>query len=94
VRVFFVVVIMVYVFQAVVDDVISFISSIDGNIQLPTQNTNKNNTAKLAEELRERITKDIGENCNYFSCTSDLWSSHTMDAFMALTLQLIPRIKN
>jgi hypothetical protein len=49
-------------------------------IQIPTQNTNKK-IAKLAEELRERIKKDIDENCNYVSCTSDM--------FMALILHFL-----
>ena len=35
------------------------------------------------------MKKLLSENCDYFSGTSDLWSSKSMDPFMAFTLHFL-----
>ena len=36
--------------------------------------------------LREKIVKKIDEEVKFFTVTTDIWSSRTMESFMALTL--------
>jgi len=39
--------------------------------------------------MKEAIKKDISVNCSFFSSTSDMWSSRTVKAFMALTIHFL-----
>jgi len=44
---------------------------------------------KEADKMKEAIKKDISVNCSFFSSTSDMWSSRTVKAFMALTIHFL-----
>ena len=39
--------------------------------------------------MKEVIKKIISVNCSIFSSTSDMWSSRTMKAFMAVTIHFL-----
>ena len=39
--------------------------------------------------MKKSIKRDIQLNCTYFSSTSDMWSSRTMKAFMALMIHFL-----
>lgn len=52
---------------------------------------------ELADSLRKKIRFRIGDACGPFSCTSDMWTSQSMQAYMALTPHYITadfKIKN
>ena len=67
-------------------DLITFATSVSGNLMLPSRNTNRKNLLLEVTRVKEVVKKDIAAHCLYFSSTSDMWSSRTMKAFMALTI--------
>ena len=75
--------------DTVLQEMITFATSVSGNLPLPSRNTNRNNLMKEANELINKIRNDIEANCTDFSTTSDMWSSRTMKSFMALTLHFL-----
>lgn len=70
-------------------EVIDFATIIDGKLKLPSRTTNKRRIDELADQTRDRMMKVLSKSCDYFSSTSDMWSSKNMDAFMAFTLHFI-----
>ena len=68
---------------------IDFATQVDGSLKLPSRNTNKARIDDLADDLRLKIRTLLSQKCLYYSSTSDLWSSRTMDAFMAFTLHFL-----
>ena len=70
-------------------DMINFATSIYGFLKLPSRMTNKRRIDELADKTRTKMKKLLSENCDYFSGTSDLWSSKSMDSFMAFTLHFL-----
>jgi len=70
-------------------DLIDFAQSTPGKLKLPSRQTNAREINLLADEIRGKIMKMLSGNCKSFSCTSDLWSSRTMNAFMAFTLHFL-----
>ena len=70
-------------------EVITFATSMSGHLTLPSRNTNRKNLMEEADKMKEVIKEDISVNCSFFSSTSDMWSSRTMKAFMAVTIQFL-----
>jgi len=57
-----------------------------GNLTLPSRNTNRKNVMEEADKMKEVIKKYFSVNCSFFSSTTDMWSSRTMKALLALTI--------
>jgi hypothetical protein len=70
-------------------ELVQFASNDHGELKLPSRNTNKKNVIHEAKVLKQAIRNDMKINCSYFACTSDMWSSTQMKAFMALTLHFL-----
>ena len=72
-------------------EVINHANATSGSLSLPSRNLNRENVMKVYEFSKTKL-KDLlkrrGE-VHYFSCTSDLWSSRTMEAFLALTIHYL-----
>lgn len=64
---------------------------VHGDLRLPSRNTNQQNVVKEAKAVEDAIVKDIKANCSTFSVTTDMWSSRTMKAFMALTINYLTK---
>ena len=75
--------------DAELQSIIDIATQVDGSSKFPPRNTNKGNVDKIANEIRLKMRTVIAEKCHYFSSTSDLWSSRTMDAFMAFTVHFL-----
>lgn len=70
-------------------EIITFASSTNGKLELPSRNTNRKVLMNEYAELKATIEDDIRKNCLYFSATTDMWSSRSMAAFMAVTLHFL-----
>lgn len=44
---------------------------------------------RLYTETREAVMEQLSGPNKYFSCTTDLWTSRAMDAYMTITMQMI-----
>ena len=75
--------------DALLQEAFTFATSVSGNLSLPSRNTNRNNILREASQMKKSIKHNIQLNCTYFSSTSDMWSSQTMKAFMALTIHFL-----
>ena len=64
-------------------------TSIKGTLNLPSRSLNRSNVMKIAEWMENEIRTQIHREMNYFSTTTDLWSSRRMTALMALTLHYL-----
>lgn len=75
--------------DAMLQEMIYFANSCSGALTLPTRNTNRTYIMEEYVNLKAKVESDIKNNCFYFCTTSDMWSSRTMKAFMALTLHYL-----
>jgi len=61
----------------------------NGKLSLPSRNLNKRNIMKIAEWMTNEIKIQIRREMNFYSTTTDLWSSRRMNALIALTLHYL-----
>lgn len=66
--------------------VCDFAISVDGRLKLPSRNKVKKDIDELAIRLANRIKKELQKYCLLYALTSDLWSSRTMQALLAMTI--------
>ena len=66
-------------------EVIDFVSSVNGRLMLSSRNTNQKYVMQESKLVSERVANEIEKECLYFSCTTDMWSSRHRKSFMALT---------
>jgi len=79
---------------SIVDDeplqcMIDFACSQSGGLKLPTREETSERVKVVADELKRVIVEVLKDECDYFSMTTDLWSSRKRDAFMALTIHYL-----
>ena len=83
-------------FKAVEDNflqqMIDFASSTDGKLKLPSRNLNRENIIKLAEWIQMEMKNQIHREMDFFSTTTDMWSSRKMTSLMALTLHYLTEV--
>ena len=53
---------------------------------LPSRNKHQNQIMKLAEYIMQKVKHTVKKEMDYCSITADIWSSHVMQSFMAVTL--------
>ena len=61
----------------------------NGKLSLPSRNSNQRNIMKIAEWMTNEINIQIRREMNFYSTTTDLWSSRRMNALIALTLHYL-----
>jgi len=61
----------------------------NGKLSLPSRNLNQRNIMKIAEWMTNEIKIQIRREINFYSTTTDLWSSRRMNALIALTLHYL-----
>ncbi|XP_019858606.1 PREDICTED: zinc finger BED domain-containing protein 1-like [Amphimedon queenslandica] len=65
------------------------IRNLDPKYDLPSRKYFSNIAIpKMYGQLKDTVTKDL-ENIHHFSCTSDLWSSATMEPYISLTVHFV-----
>lgn len=77
--------------DGMLQEIIDFASNVSGALKLPSRNTNRKYVMEEYIELKTKVEKDIRDNCQYFCTTSDMWSSRTLKAFMALTVHYLTK---
>ena len=70
-------------------EIISFATHVNGELKLPSRNTNRKNVLGESKRVKELVRSDIEKNCSMFAATTDMWSSRNMKAFMALTVHFL-----
>lgn len=70
-------------------DFINYAIALQRKIDLPSRKLIRKNLMKLAVECFNRMNKEIKDRVDYFALTTDIWSSRTMQSFMALTLYAV-----
>lgn len=83
---------------ATVDDVgfkfyVKYLTETLGNISIhvPGRTKIRDNIVDIAEELRADLKEKIADNCDYYAVTTDIWTSRTMQGYVALTLHFLDR---
>ena len=69
--------------------VCDFAVLVDGRLNLPSRNKVKKDIDELAVKLASRMKDELQKYCLHYALTSNLWSSQTMQAFMAMTIHFL-----
>jgi len=76
---------------SIIDNGLNLFLTIFNTLPLPSRNLNRENVMRIYDfagtKLKE-LLQTKGE-VKFFSCTSDIWSSRTMEAFLALTIHYL-----
>jgi hypothetical protein len=66
-----------------------FLCRIRAQFSIPSRNKTRNQMMQLAEFVMKTIKRDLGNDMQFFSLTTDIWSSREMQSFLALTLHYV-----
>ena len=58
-------------------------------LTIPSRKTVRKNIMKIAKVVSKEMSKAIHDSVDYFALTTDIWSSLTMQSFMAITLHAL-----
>ena len=67
-------------------ELVQFLCNLNKEFSVPGRQKLRSQLVLFAEMLREKIVEKIDKDVKFFSATTDIWSSRTMESFMALTL--------
>ena len=67
-------------------DFVDFLCSLNRQFNVPSQKKVRNQLMVFGELVELKMKEIIKSDINYFSATTHIWSSRTMDSFMAITL--------
>ena len=65
---------------------VQFLCNLNKEFSVPGRQKLRSQLVLFAEMLREKIVEKIDKDVKFFSATTDIWNSRTMESFMALTL--------
>lgn len=68
-----------------------FLCLVRGQFKVPSRRKITKQTMDLADYLMKTVKNNLKSEMDYFSVTTDIWSSRLMQSFMALTLHYITR---
>ena len=66
-----------------------FLCQLRSRYSLPSRNKHRNQMMKLAECVMQKVKHTIKKEMDYYSMTTDIWSSRVMQSFMAVTLHYL-----
>ena len=72
-------------------ELIDLISQAGKGLKMPSRNTNKANIDWWTGTLRSRLKETLARKWTKFSATTNLWTTRTMDAVMAVTIHFLDR---
>ena len=67
----------------------AFLNQLRSRYELPSRNKHRYQMMKLAECVMNKVKEGIKEELEYYSITTDIWSSRVMQSFMAVTLHYL-----
>jgi hypothetical protein len=67
----------------------AFLNQLRSRYELPSRNKHRNQMMKLAECVMKKLKESINMEVDYYSITTDIWSSHVMQSFIAVTLHYL-----
>lgn len=62
-----------------------FVQSIQGTYNLPSRRTITEKTEVYADQLRHQMKTRIGNEADFYSITTDIWTSRATEIFIVLT---------
>ena len=68
---------------------VDFLCNLHRQFSVPSRMKVKNQLMAFGELVRSKIKEKIKRDIKYFSITTDIWSSRTMESFMAITLHAL-----
>ena len=70
-------------------DICNFLSRLRGQFKVPSRTKTRDQMMGLSEYVMKLVKKNLVNEMNYYSLTTDIWSSRVMQSFMALTLHYL-----
>jgi hypothetical protein len=70
-------------------DLCKFLCQLRGQFQVPSRNKTRNQMMRLAQFVMERVKQSLTTQMDYYSLTTDIWSSRVMQSYFALTLHYV-----
>ena len=68
---------------------VDFLCNLHRQFSMPSQMKVRNQLMAFGELVQSKMKEKIKREIKYFSTTTDIWSSRTMESFMAITLQAL-----
>ena len=72
-------------------DLVDFLSNLNKHFLIPGRRKVRDQIESYGELVRIKMRNKINNDVNYYSTTTDIWSSRTMESFMAITLHALSR---
>ena len=72
-------------------DMVDFLCNLNRKFSVPGRNKLRGQLVLYGELVREKMKQKIEDEVTYFSGTTDIWSSRTMESFMAITLHAVSK---
>ena len=72
-------------------DFVDFLSNLNKQFSIPGRRKVRDQIESYGELVRMKMQNMIDNDINYFSATTDIWSSRTMESFMAMTLHALSK---
>ena len=68
---------------------INCIRSINGNFTIPSRQNVADRLPNVAAQARANLYNILQNQCNYYSASSDLWTSRNKDAYISFTIHYL-----
>jgi len=72
-------------------DFVNFLCNLNKKFSIPGRKKVRNQLDSYGELVHGKMQEKINNDINYFSATIDIWSSRTMQSFMAITLHALSK---
>lgn len=67
----------------------TFLNSLRTRVQPPSRNKHKEQLIKISNLVMKKVREKIQRETDYFAMTTDIWSSRTMESYMAITIHYL-----
>ncbi len=71
--------------------IVEFLSNLNKHFSIPGRRKVRDQIELYGQLVRMKMQNKIDVALNYFSATTDIWSSRTMESFMAMTLHALSK---
>jgi len=72
-------------------DYIHYVVALQRRVKVPSRKSIRKNVMSLSKEVSDRMNKAIEKNIEFYALTSDIWSSRTMQSYMAVTMHAVTK---
>jgi len=70
---------------------INYVVALQRRIKVPSRKSIRNNVMSLSKEVSDRMNEAIAKNNDFYALTSDIWSSRTMQSYIAVTMHAVTK---